>query len=58
MKLQDLDYEGKLSDSITGNRRNVLIRQFQGWKGTDYVPQKCPDSIRWSDRDPLIFWIF
>ena len=48
-----LRYEGKLSDSITGNRRNVLIRQFQGWKGTDYVPQNVHDSIRWSDRDPL-----
>ena len=31
-------YEGKLPDHIQGNFRTFLIRAYQKWKGTDYVP--------------------
>jgi hypothetical protein len=48
-----LRFENALPESITGNRRNVIIRQFQGWKGTDYVPRDVHHSIRWNKQDPL-----
>ena len=48
-----LRYEGVLSKNISGNRRNIIIRQFQTWKGTDYVPRNVHHSIRWNSRDPL-----
>jgi hypothetical protein len=46
-------YENLLPDHITGNRRNSLIRQFQEWKGTNYVPKNVHTSIRWNKHDPL-----
>ena len=48
-----LRYHGLLSDCITGDRRNVIIRQFQQWKGTEYVPPNVHPSIQWSEQDPL-----
>ena len=48
-----LRYEGTLPPQITGNRRNTVIRQFQEWKGTDYVPGDVHCSIRWDKNDPL-----
>jgi len=36
--LDELRYEGKPPDHIQGNFRNPLIRAYQKWKGTDYVP--------------------
>ncbi|KIM79453.1 hypothetical protein PILCRDRAFT_35638, partial [Piloderma croceum F 1598] len=48
-----LRFENALPESITGNRRNVIIRQFQEWKGTDYVPHDVHHSIRWNKQDPL-----
>ena len=35
-----LKYEGNLPNDINGSLRNCLIRQYQEWKGTDYVPNK------------------
>jgi len=46
-------YENLLPDHIVGNRRNSLIRQFQEWKGTSYVPNNVHASIRWNKHDPL-----
>ena len=48
-----LRYENKLPDYINGHRRNSLIRQFQQWKGTAYVPPKTHPAIRWGKNDPL-----
>jgi len=48
-----LRYDNKLSDSITGERRNIVIRQFQQCMGTKYVPSNVHPSIRWSEQDPL-----
>jgi hypothetical protein len=48
-----LRYENALPAHITGNRRNTVIRQFQDWKGTGYVPDNVHHSIRWDKNDPL-----
>ena len=48
-----LRYENKLSDSITGDRWNVVICQFRKCMGTKYVPKNVHPSIRWDERDPL-----
>jgi len=52
-EITKLRYEGSLPDHINGNRRNVLIRQFQEWKGDDYVPPGVHAAIRWNKRDPF-----
>src|ERR1700729_4659597 len=48
-----LRYENELPEHVIGSRRNVIIRQFQKWKGTSYVPSNVHLAIRWSQRDPL-----
>jgi hypothetical protein len=48
-----LRFENTLPKGITGNRRNVIICQFQKLKGTDYVPHNVHHSIRWNKQDPL-----
>jgi hypothetical protein len=52
-EITQLRYVGLLPEKINGNRRNVVIRQFQTWKGTDYVPKNVHHSIRWDKHDPL-----
>src|SRR6202050_574134 len=46
-------FENVLPESITENRRNVIICQFQKSKGTGYVPRDVHHSIRWNKQDPL-----
>src|SRR4051812_13662919 len=46
-------YEDKLPAHFEGYLRNLLIRQFQIWKGVNYVPEKTDASIRWSSKSPL-----
>ena len=48
-----LRYEGKLPRNINGSLRNPLIRQFQKWKGVNYVPSKTDAALRWSSSNPL-----
>ncbi len=48
-----LKYENLLPDFIQGNTRNTLIRQYQDWKGENFVPEKVDISLRWSDKDPM-----
>jgi hypothetical protein len=48
-----LRYENKLPDHVDGILRNVLIRQYQKWKGTDYVPDKTDSPLKWSSQNPL-----
>ncbi len=48
-----LRYEGKLPAHFEGHLRNSLIRQFQNWKGVNYVPEKIDASIRWSSKSPF-----
>jgi hypothetical protein len=46
-EITKLRYEGSLLDHINSNRHNVLIRQFQEWKGNNYVPSGVYANIRW-----------
>jgi len=52
-EITKLRYEKSLPTHVTGDRRNVLIRQFQQWKGTSYVPQVVHRSIQWNNKDPF-----
>jgi hypothetical protein len=48
-----LQYEGKLPRHMDKHLRNPLIRQYQKWKGTNYVPKQTDVALRWSPNDPL-----
>jgi hypothetical protein len=48
-----LKYENILPDYIVGDRRNTIIREFQRWKGTEYVPEHVHPSLKWNRQDPL-----
>src|SRR6202050_2323218 len=52
-EISKLRYEGKLPDHIQDNIRNPLIRAYQKWKGTDYVPPLTHPALKWSDKDPM-----
>jgi hypothetical protein len=52
-EISKLRYEGKLPDHIQGNFRNPLIRAYQKWKGTEYVPPLTHPALQWSVKDPL-----
>ena len=52
-EISKLRYEGKLPDHIQGNFRNPLIRAYQKWKGTDYVPPLTHPALNWSVKDPM-----
>jgi hypothetical protein len=52
-KITTLRYNNALSDYITGDRRNIIICQFQEWKGVDYIHNNVHTSIRWSKQDPM-----
>jgi hypothetical protein len=54
-EITKLKYEGKLPDHIQGNFRNPLIRGYQQWKGTDYVPPLTHSALKWSVKDLLPF---
>jgi hypothetical protein len=48
-----LRYEGQLPGHVQGGLRNTLIRSYQNWKGTSYVPEKTDALLRWSLNDPM-----
>ena len=52
-EITKLRYEGNLPDHIQGNFRNPLIRAYQKWKGTDYVPSLTHPALKWSIKDPM-----
>jgi hypothetical protein len=52
-EISKLRYEGKLPDHIQGNFRNPLIRAYQKWKGTNYVPPLTHAALTWSVKDPM-----
>src|SRR5882762_9733386 len=52
-EITKLRYEGELTECIQGNFRNPLIRSYQKWKGTDYVPSLTHPALKWSVTDPL-----
>jgi hypothetical protein len=48
-----LKYQGRLPESIAGDRRNIVIQSFQAWKGENYVPSHVHKAIRWSKSSPF-----
>ena len=52
-EITKLRYEGKLPDHIQGNLRNPLIRAYQKWRGTNYVPPLTHPALKWSIKDPM-----
>src|ERR1700692_3500762 len=52
-EISKLRYEGELTECIQGNFRNPLIRAYQKWKGTEYVPPLTHPALQWSVEDPL-----
>ena len=38
---------------IQGKFKNPLIREYQKWKGTDYVPPLTHPALTWSVKDPM-----
>src|SRR5882762_8811318 len=52
-EITKLRYEGELTECIQGNFRNPLIRAYQKWKGTEYVPPLTHPALQWSVEDPL-----
>jgi len=47
-EITKLRYEGELPDHIQGKFRNPLIRAYQKWKGTEYVPPITHPALKWS----------
>jgi hypothetical protein len=52
-EITKLKYEGQLPSNINGHRRNTIIRQFQKWKGTSYVPKNVHSAIQWNKQKPF-----
>jgi hypothetical protein len=48
-----LRYENDLSHHVDGYRRNTMIRQYQKWKGTAFVPANVDTQLSWNDRDAM-----
>jgi hypothetical protein len=48
-----LSYEGTLPNNINSNVRNARIRQFQLYKGTEYVPANVSKQLKWTATDPI-----
>ncbi|KAF8587572.1 hypothetical protein K439DRAFT_1270669, partial [Ramaria rubella] len=46
-------HEKKLPTNITGDRRNTIIREYQLWKGTSFVPKHVHAALHWSNDDPF-----
>jgi hypothetical protein len=45
-EITKLRYGGKLPDHIQGNFRNPLIRAYEKWKGTNYVPPLTHPALK------------
>jgi hypothetical protein len=52
-EITKLSYEGALPEFIDGNLRNARIRQFQHYKGTQFVPPNVPSQLKWTSLDPM-----
>jgi hypothetical protein len=47
------EYDKQLPEHINGLLRNNRVRQYQQWKGTDYIPEKVDQCLKWSFTNPL-----
>ncbi|KAF8581548.1 hypothetical protein K439DRAFT_1353614, partial [Ramaria rubella] len=52
-EITKLRSEKKLPTNITGDRRNTIIREYQLWKGTSFVPKHVHAALCWSNDDPF-----
>ena len=52
-EITKMRYENTLTAKVQGSVRNSLIRSFQKWKGTTYVPPLIHKALKWSAKDPL-----
>lgn len=52
-EITKLAYENMLPNQINGNLRNALIRQFQIYRGTEYIPPNVPNQLKWTLKDPM-----
>ncbi|KAF8580544.1 hypothetical protein K439DRAFT_1648185 [Ramaria rubella] len=52
-EITKLSYEKKLPTNITGDRRNTIIREYQLWKGTSFIPKHVHAALCWSNDDPF-----
>ena len=52
-EINKLLYEANLFDHIQGNSGNPLIKAYQKWKDTDYVPPLTHPAFKWSVKDPM-----
>jgi len=52
-EITKLSYENMLPNHVNGNVRNPLIRQFQKYKGLDYVPSNVPKQLQWTSTNPM-----
>jgi hypothetical protein len=52
-EITKLQYENELPNYIYGTHRNVLIQQFQKWKGIAYSPKKIHSAICWNQSHPM-----
>jgi hypothetical protein len=48
-----LFYENKLPNNINGKLRNTVIRQYQIYKGTNYIHDRVPSQLKWTLSDPM-----
>jgi len=52
-EITKMRYKDTLPAKVQGSVRNSLIRSFQKWKGTTYVPPSTHKALKWTTRDPL-----
>jgi hypothetical protein len=52
-EITKMRYENTFPAKVQGSTRNSLIRSFQKWKGTIYVPPSIHKALTWSAKDPL-----
>ena len=51
-EITTLAYNSKLLEQINGQIRNAKIRQFQEWKGPNYVDGRVHKATVWSLNKP------
>ncbi|KZP15812.1 hypothetical protein FIBSPDRAFT_749654 [Athelia psychrophila] len=52
-EITKLRYEMRLPVEVAGKTRVSLIKSFQAWKGTDYVPKDVHPAVAWTCADPM-----
>jgi hypothetical protein len=56
-KIAKMRHKNTLSIKVQNSVRNSLIKYFQKWKGTTYMPLSIHKTLKWSVKDPLPLYI-